>query len=245
MEYNLVRERIAMLTPSSNSVVEPWCYEILKKSPEISLHFNRVEVLRIDKDQESLSQFQDKTMLNAFKLLSHVKPSIIGWNGTSASWLGLDRDRTLIDEVYEATGCKVVTSSLSILAALSLLNVKKIGLVTPYVHSIQEQIIKNFESENLHCVSEIHFNLTDNFSFSEVSENNISNAVEVVIEGGAQAVIILCTNLAGTRVAPILEKKYKIPVLDSVFLTVWGAFRALNKDTKIFSEWAPILSKLM
>lgn len=184
-------------------------------------------------------------MLNAFKLLSHVKPSIIGWNGTSASWLGLDRDRTLIDEVYEATGCKVVTSSLSILAALSLLNVKKIGLVTPYVHSIQEQIIKNFESENLHCVSEIHFNLTDNFSFSEVSENNISNAVEVVIEGGAQAVIILCTNLAGTRVAPILEKKHNIPVLDSVFLTVWGAFRALNKDTKIFSEWAPILSKLM
>ena len=108
--------------------------------------------------------------------------------------------------------------------------------MTPYVHSIQEQIIKNFESENLHCVSEIHFNLTDNFSFSEVSENNISNAVEVVIEGGAQAVIILCTNLAGTRVAPILEKKYNIPVLDSVFLTVWGHSGPSTKIQKYFQS---------
>ena len=77
--------RIAMLTPSSNSVVEPWCYKILKNSPDISLHFNRVEVLRIDKDLLSLSQFQDEAMLKGFELLSHVKPSIIGWNGTSAS----------------------------------------------------------------------------------------------------------------------------------------------------------------
>ena len=236
--------RIAMLTPSSNSVVEPWCYEILKNSPDISLHFNRVEVLRIDKDLLSLSQFQDEAMLKGFELLSHVKPSIIGWNGTSASWLGLDRDRNLIEEVHKMTGCKVITSSLSILEALRLLKINNIGLVTPYVSSIQEKIIKNFESEKLNCVSEKHFSLTDNFSFSEVSEDKISKAVGSVIDDGAQAVIILCTNLAGARVAPILEEKYGIPVLDSVFLTVWGAFRAINQDTKTLSQWAPSLASV-
>lgn len=236
--------RIAMLTPSSNSVVEPWCYEILKNCPDISLHFNRVEVLRIDKDLLSLSQFQDEAMLKGFELLSHVKPSIIGWNGTSASWLGLDRDRNLVEEVHKMTGCKVITSSLSILEALRLLKINNIGLVTPYVSSIQEKIIKNFESEKLNCVSEEHFSLTDNFSFSEVSEDTISDAVESVIDNGARAVIILCTNLAGARVAPILEKKYGIPVLDSVFLTVWGAFRAINQNTTILSQWAPSLASI-
>ena len=227
-----------MLTPSSNSVVEPWCYEILKNIPNISLHFNRVEVLRIDEDPLSLSQFQDKAMLKGFELLSHVKPSIIGWNGTSASWLGFDRDRNLIEEVQKMTGDKVITSSLSILKALRLLKINKIGLVTPYVGSIQEKIIKNYESEKLSCVSEKHFSLTDNFSFSEVSESQISDAVE------AQAVVILCTNLAGARIAPVLEEKYGIPVLDSVFLTVWGAFRAINQDTKTLSQWAPSLASV-
>ena len=236
--------RIAMLTPSSNSVVEPWCYEILKNIPNISLHFNRVEVLRIDEDPLSLSQFQDTAMLNGFELLSHVKPSIIGWNGTSASWLGLDRDRNLIEEVQKMTGDKVITSSLSILKALRLLKINKIGLVTPYVGSIQEKIIKNYESEKLSCVSEKHFSLTDNFSFSEVSESQISDAVEAVITDGAQAVVILCTNLAGARIAPVLEKKHGVPVLDSVFLTVWGAFKAINQSTKSLSRWAPILSNI-
>ena len=86
--------------------------------------------------------------------------------------------------------------------------------------------------------------MTDNFSFSEVSEDKISKAVESVIDDGAQAVIILCTNLAGARVAPILEEKYGIPVLDSVFLTVWGAFRAINQDTKTLSQWAPSLASV-
>ena len=236
--------RIAMLTPSSNSVVEPCCYKIISSINNASVHFGRVEVLWIDDKASSLSQFYDENMLKGFDLLSHVKPMVIGWNGTSASWLGIERDRVLIDLITKRTGCPAVTSTLSIIEALNALNISKIGLVTPYVDSIQKKIIANFELENFKCVSERHFNLTDNFSFGEVSESKITNAAEAVISEGAEAVIILCTNLAGAGIASTLEKRTNVPILDSVVLTIWGAFRSVGINTNYLVNWGPSISKL-
>ena len=236
--------RIGMLTPSSNSVVEPWCYKIMGSMDNVSVHFGRVEVLWIDDKEASISQFYDENMIKGFDLLSHVKPMVIGWNGTSASWLGLERDRILIDVIKKRTGCRVVTSTLSIIDALTALNISKIGLVTPYVDSIQKKIINNFELEQLECVSERHFNMTDNFSFGEISESKISNAAEDVISEGAEAVIILCTNLAGAGIVNTLEKRTGVPILDSVVLTIWGAFRSIGLNTNPLVKWCPAVSKL-
>ena len=236
--------RIGMLTPSSNSVVEPWCYKIMGSMDNVSVHFGRVEVLWIDDKEASISQFYDENMIIGFDLLSHVKPMVIGWNGTSASWLGLERDRILIDVIKKRTGCRVVTSTLSIVEALTALNISKIGLVTPYVDSIQKKIINNFELEQLECVSERHFSMTDNFSFGEISETKISNAAEDVISEGAEAVIILCTNLAGAGIVNTLEKRTGVPILDSVVLTIWGAFRSIGLNTNPLVKWCPAVSKL-
>ena len=97
MNNKFQKTRIAMLTPSSNSIVEPWCYRIIGSLDNATVHFGRVEVLRIDNKEDSLAQFHDENMLKSFDLLSHVKPMVIGWNGTSASWLGFNRDRILIE----------------------------------------------------------------------------------------------------------------------------------------------------
>ena len=241
---NQKKTRIAMLTPSSNSVVEPWCYKIIGSLDNTSIHFGRIEVLWIDDKTASLSQFHDETMLKGFDLLSHVRPAVIGWNGTSASWLGLDRDRALVAEITKRTGCCAVTSTLSIIEALRLLRIANIGLVTPYVGSIQKKIIKNFKLENFECVSERHFDMTDNFSFGEVSEAAIEDAAEEVIAEGAEAVIILCTNLAGAGISGLIEERTGVPVLDSVVLTLWGAFRSIGRNTSSLVDWAPAVAKI-
>ena len=216
----------------------------MKSHKNTTVHFGRVEVLWINDEAESLSQFHDDNMLRGFELLSHVKPAVIGWNGTSASWLGLNRDRALVQEITKRTGFPAVTSTLSIIQALNALNIKNIGLVTPYIDAIQKKIINNFKLENFECVSERHFNLTDNFSFGEVCEIKIAKAVEEVISEGAEAVIILCTNLAGAGIAASIENKTGIPILDSVILTCWGALQSIGISTKPLISWAPAVSKL-
>lgn len=241
---NQKKTRLGMLTPSSNSVVEPWSYKIVGSLDNTTVHFGRIEVLWIDDDAASLSQFHDETMLKGFDLLSHVRPAVIGWNGTSASWLGLDRDRALVKEITKRTGCRAVTSTLSIVDALRALQITNIGLVTPYVGSIQKKIIKNFKFEKFECVSERHFDMTDNFSFGEVSEATINKAAEEVIAEGAEAVIILCTNLSGAGIAALIEEKTGVPVLDSVVLTLWGALRSIGINTSPLVKWAPAVAKL-
>ena len=66
----------AVLTPFSISVVEPWCYELVRSQSDTSIRFSRVEVLWIYDEAASLSYFQDDAMLRGFDLLSHVKPSV-------------------------------------------------------------------------------------------------------------------------------------------------------------------------
>ena len=236
--------RIGMLTPSSNTVLEPLCFKIISSIEHTSVHFGRVEVLWIDDQASSFSQFYDENMLRGFDLLSHVKPSVLGWNGTSASWLGVDQDRILVKEITKRTGCPAVTSMLSIIEALRALKTKKIGLVTPYVKSIQDRIINNFSSEKFECVSERHFDLTDNYSFGEVSSDRIAAAAEEVVAEGAEAVIILCTNLAGAGIVAKVEEKTGTPILDSVVLTMWGALRSVGVNTSPLAKWAPAVSKI-
>ena len=86
--------------------------------------------------------------------------------------------------------------------------------------------------------------MTDNFSFGEVSESKIAAAAEDVISEGAEAVIILCTNLAGAGIVSTLEKRTGVPILDSIVLTIWGAFRSIGLNTNPLSNWGPAISKL-
>lgn len=240
-----MKTRFAMLTPSSNIVVEPWCCRMVASLDDTSVHFGRVEVLRIDDGDESLSQFRDAPMYDAVSLLSHVRPTVIGWNGTSASWLGVDKDRRLIEHITNTTGYPAVTSTLSILAALRGLGISKIGLVTPYVSEIQDRVVANLTAEGFDCVAETHFGISDNFAFGVIPETQIADAARQVVAGGAEAVVILCTNLAGAGIARAIEDETGVPVLDSVMLTVWGCMQEAGIDTTPLVPWGPRVAKLI
>jgi maleate isomerase len=236
--------RIAIMAPSSNTVVEPGCGRMVAAIPGATAHFARVEVLWIDDGADSLAQFQEAPMNEACTLLSHVRPAVICWGGTAASWLGLNWDRALVARMAAVTGCPAVTATLSILEALRELGSPKVGLVTPYVAEIQNRVIATLRGEGVDVVAERHFEMTDNFSFGMVPEERIAEAARAVISDGAEAVIILCTNLAGAGIAKVIEDETGVPVLDSVTLTVWGALRAVGHDTRSLSPWGPAVAGL-
>src|SRR6056297_1405684 len=174
-----------MLTPSSNVVVEPWCARMADALPDTTVHFGRVEVLRIDADDDTDAQFADRPMLEASALLAQTRPDVIGWNGTAAAWLGPARDRALVAAIARRTGRPAVTATLSILAALEALGARRVGLVTPYVPAMQDRIVATLAAEGLDCVAERHFGLTDNLSFGEVPEARVAAAAREVAVAGA------------------------------------------------------------
>lgn len=220
------RTRIAMLTPSSNTVVEPYtCAMAWPLFPEVSVHFGRFRVTKIALDSSSDSQFALEPILAAADLLADAKPDIIAWNGTSASWLGFDSDEQLCARITERTGIKATSAILSLNRLLAELSVKRLGLVTPYTADVQEKIMANYAAIGIETVAERHSGRTDNFSFAEVPESDIETMCADVAKARPDAIAIVCTNMRGPLIAPALEARLGVPILDSVAFTLWGTLR--------------------
>ena len=105
--------RLGMLTPSSNTALEPITYAMLAGVEDISVHFSRFKVTEIALSESALRQFDHSEILRAAELLAHAKVDVIAWNGTSASWLGFDRDERLCERITEATGIRACTTVLA------------------------------------------------------------------------------------------------------------------------------------
>src|ERR1700759_886663 len=84
--------RLGMLTPSSNTALEPITSAMLAGLPGVSAHFSRFKVTEIALSDQALAQFDTDNILRAAELLAHAKVDVIGWNGTSSGWLGFDTD---------------------------------------------------------------------------------------------------------------------------------------------------------
>tara|TARA_R110000787_G_scaffold9229_13_gene32536 strand:+ start:1186 stop:1971 length:786 start_codon:yes stop_codon:yes gene_type:complete len=237
------RTLIGMLTPSSNTILEPVTAKLLLDFPGASAHFSRFTVTKISTEQQALEQFSTLPMLEAASLLADAKVDVICWNGTSASWLGLDRDVELCEGIKARTGIPATSAVLSMAQAFRLFGATRVGLVTPYVDDIQNMIVGNLSSEGFDCVAEEHAGETDNFAFSLITEDQIAAMVRRVAAEKPDAIAILCTNLDGARIAATLEKEIGIPVFDSISLSVWGCLRALGVDVKKLARWGRLFEE--
>lgn len=217
---------IGMLTPSSNTVVEPYTSALAwPLFPQVSVHFGRFRVRRIALDADSNQQFTLDPIFQAADLLMDAKPDVIAWNGTSASWLGFDTDEKLCAQLRERFGVRATSAVLSLNQLLHRLGSRRLGLVTPYTPDVQEKIIANYRAIGIETVAERHSGRSDNFSFSEVWENEIARMCREVAQSGPDAIAILCTNMRGPLIAAELERELGIPVLDSVAFTLWGCLK--------------------
>ena len=104
---------LGMLTPSSNTTLEPVTTAMTAGLPELSVHFSRFPVTQIALSNEALEQFDPGEILHAAKLLAHAKVDVLAWNGTSAGWLGFDTDERLRDLLTAETGIPACTSVLA------------------------------------------------------------------------------------------------------------------------------------
>jgi maleate isomerase len=234
------RVLLGMLTPSSNTTLEPVTAAMLAGLPEVSAHFGRFKVTEIALSGRALGQFDDREILRAAELLSHAKPHCIGWNGTSSGWLGFEADERLCERITRATGIPACTSVLALNEIFRTTGVKRFGLVTPYRDDVQAKIAANYARSGFECVAERHLGLQDNFSFSEVSADRLRAMTREVARAKPQAITIFCTNLRGAPLVEELERELGIPVYDSIATVVWKSLGLAGVDTRRVQGWGSL-----
>ena len=232
--------RLGMLTPSSNTTLEPLCVRILGGLPEVSVHFARFRVVEISLSEHARGQFDLSSQLAAAELLADAKCDVICWNGTSASWLGLDHDRRLCETIRSRTGIAACSSVLALDEAFKRRGITRYGLVSPYVDEIQARIVENFNSHGYACSAERHAGIRSNYSFATLDEETIATMVRDVARAQPQAVTILCTNMRGAPLVERLERELGLPVFDSVALAVWASVRAAGIAPARIRGWGAL-----
>ncbi|MEJ8473825.1 maleate cis-trans isomerase family protein [Roseibium algae] len=238
------RKFLGMLTPSSNTILEPVTSAMLAGTPDITGHFGRFRVTEISLGERALGQFDSEPMLAAAELLADAHAHSICWNGTSAGWLGFDRDEVLCAAITERTGVPACSSVLAINEIFQRTGVKRFGLVSPYLDNVQEKIISNYAASGWECAAEEHLKLSVNFSFSEVSQDQISAMIRKVAESKPDAIVVFCTNLIGGPVVEALEAEIGIPIYDTVQTAVWSSMRVAGADPARIKGWGSLFSAL-
>lgn len=219
--------RLGMLTPSSNTVLEPATAALLAATPHITAHFQRLRVLSITLEGGSTGQFDAGPMVAAAEMLADAKVHALCWNGTSGAWLGLEADRAVCAAVTRATGIPCTTATLALHDALRALGARRVGLVTPYLGSVQAAILANLRAEGFATAGERHLEDPGNYSFADHPPALVTRLVREVAAEGCDAIAIHCTNFRGLDAAAQLPG---VAVLDSVAVALWGALRAAGGD---------------
>ncbi len=234
--------RVGLLTPSSNTIMEPRAAQLVADLPDVGVHFSRFRVVKISMGEDALGQFKFDPQIAAAELLADAKCDVIAWGGTSGGWLGAANDRKLCTAITERTGVPATTSTLATLDGFRALGAKSYGLATPYLSEVQQSIIENFGALGFECLAERHLEDPGNFSFSQYSETTVADLIRDVAAKNPDAIAVFCTNFDGPRVAPKIEHETGVPVLDSISATLWHALRLIGYDTSGMSEHGRIFS---
>jgi maleate isomerase len=209
--------RFGLLIPSSNVVLEPL---IKQASGGTTIHVSRLGVLDVKLDVASRAQFEQETQLAAAKLLCDAKVEAVVWGGTSASWLGLDHDTRFVDLMQQQTGVPTGSCVLEINRQLRALGAKRLGMVTPYTSDVAEQINRNYEAMGFEVASSVHDGGDLSNDFASIAQETIAQMIRTVAATGPDAIIIMCTNVAGAALAQCLSDEVGCPIIDSAAATL-------------------------
>lgn len=232
--------RLGVLTPSSNTALEPLTSALVSSLPGASAHFSRFRVTEIALDAAALGQFDDSKILAAAELLADAKVDVIGWSGTSSGWLGFDRDRQLVERIRERTGIVATTAVLALNELLALKEITRLALVTPYTADVQQSIVANYRAIGVEVVAEQHLGIRVNHDFAGVEPRALRELMDSVARKGPQAITTFCTNLRAAQLAPEIELAHRIPLLDTVSTTVWGMVRAAGRSPAAIAGWGEL-----
>ncbi|MBA4742457.1 MAG: aspartate/glutamate racemase family protein [Azoarcus sp.] len=238
------RTLLGVLTPSSNTALEPLTSALVAGLPGVSAHFSRFTVTRITLDEAALGQFDDSKILAAAQLLADARVDVIGWSGTAAGWMGFEQDRQLCARIEEATGIRATTSILALNEILERAGRRRFGLVSPYTADVQQRIVANYAREGFECVADSRLDISENFAFSEVGAETLTRQVREVAAAKPDAIATYCTNLRAAHLVPQWEAELGIPVFDTVSTVVWSMLRMTGHDPARVTGWGRMFQEV-
>jgi maleate isomerase len=211
---SLKRTRIGIIVPSSNTTLEVDFYRSF--GPETTVHTARMYMEEVTRRNEK--KMIAKDLPQAIKMLKSLEPEVIVFGCTSGGAMGgLEHDRRIGSQIEEKTKRRCITVLSSVIDELNRIGAKKIGVFTPYIDEVSEDIRISLEAANFE-VSFIHgMGLIHNLDVGKVSPEEICQFVQERMDFplSVDAYFLSCTNWRAYESLPDLKRIISIPIVTS------------------------------
>jgi maleate cis-trans isomerase len=227
------RARLGFLLPPGNPTIEPELMALVP--PGVSLHFHRMVARGVTGSltgQAERNRMMIDSLDDGVELLSMVKPDVIVIAHTATSYtLGIDREKTLLKRLAEASGRRVVTAFGSVVSALRRLGVERVALGAPYSAETTAEGKAHLDAHGFRVVS--HDNLKGVTNIYDETAERAYALARLVDCPEAQAVFLSGTGMPTLPVLEMLETDLGKPVLSSNLAMMWHALRTVGVGAKV------------
>jgi len=220
-------KRIGILLPSSNTTMEPELYRMAP--PDVTIHTARMMLKQVT--AEGLKRMADGAA-EASAMLGSAGVDILIYGCTSGSLIrGKEWEAKLVTDLSKATGIPAISTGGAVVEALRTLEVKHVGLATPYIEEINELEKKFLEGYGIHVRAMKGLGIMDNHRISMIDADRV-RALAREVSHDVEGVFISCTNLPAVELIEDLEIELRAPVITSNQASIWSALKALNTKGK-------------
>ena len=214
---------IGLIIPSSNRLTEP---QFNSYAPTgIGVHVTRLRMT--GKFRKPLSELK-RPLTEAAEAISDVKPGVIVFHCTANSMeSGLAHEKALVGIIEQASGCPTITTAQAITQAFNQSGIRKLVLVSPYVHSTIQLEVNYLTETGYKVLHEVGLGL-ETHAYASVTPQEWKAVVKENSRPDADGYFLSCTNTRMIEAISDLEADLGKPVINSNQATLWACLKILG-----------------
>lgn len=206
--------RIALIVPSSNTVMENDLHRHLPKS-RYSVHTDRMYLVSTTREAE-IEMIEKHAPLAAADL-GTANPDLLVFGCTSGgSLFGLDYDAAICAGLGQKANCDVMGVVSVAAEAVARRNARRIAVITPYIDELTDAVARALEAPGREVVAAHGMGISVNVELADPTpEEIVAFAREKLAGVSFDLLFISCTNFRGMEAAELLEPELGCPVVTS------------------------------
>jgi len=219
------RARIGLLVPSGNSVAEPEIHAMLPAGVTAL-----VTRLTLTGSSEAELEAMIGGLEPASRLLADARPDLIGFHCTAVSTFAPERAGSIRARIEAASGLPACSTADGILAALEVLGVRRLVLVTPYLEAVHAREVAWLAAHGVAVAGGSCLGVNTNAEMARIPPARIAEQARDAVRAapGAAACFISCTAIRSAGLIAGLEAELGLPVITSNQVMAWHALRRLG-----------------
>ena len=112
-------------------------------------------------------------------------------------------------------------------------NINKISIVTPYIKSVNDDVVNFFKNNNFEITSNTYFDIESDVDIGKVDQDQLFEILSKIDHKNAEALFVSCTSLPVLNIIEKLEKKLNMTVLSSNQALIWETLENINRNNSI------------